>query len=183
MNFASCKRDRLQVKCSFHTVVAKPLRMTLTIDRADARILDALQKDGSLSVAQLADRCGMTGTTAWRRLQRLEEGGAIKARVALLDRRVLGLNVIVFAEVKLSTTGREALAVFEKAIQRFPEVLDCYTVMGEKDFLLRIVVPSIEAYEAFFLDHLSRIPGVQAINSMIALSVIKESTVLPLQTR
>ena len=83
----------------------------------------------------------MTGTTAWRRLQRLEEGGAIKARVALLDRRVLGLNVIVFAEVKLSTTGREALAVFEKAIQRFPEVLDCYTVMGEKDFLLRIVVP------------------------------------------
>jgi Lrp/AsnC family transcriptional regulator len=157
--------------------------MTLAIDRTDARILDALQRDGSLSVAQLAESCGLTTTTAWRRLQRLEEHGAIKARVALLDRRVLGLNVVVFVEIKLATTGRDALAAFEKAVQRFPEVLDCYTIMGDKDFLLRIVVPSIEAYEAFFLDHLSRLPGVQAVNSTIALSVIKESTVLPLQTR
>jgi Lrp/AsnC family transcriptional regulator len=154
--------------------------MTLEIDRTDARILDALQKDGSLSAAQLAERCNLTTTTAWRRLQRLEESGAIKGRVALLDRRKLGLNVVVFVEIKLATTGRDALASFERSIQKYPEVLDCYTIMGDKDFLLRIVVPSIEAYEAFFLDHLSRIPGVQAVNSTIALSVIKESTILPL---
>jgi len=157
--------------------------MTLAIDRIDARILDVLQRDGSLSTAQLAERCNLTTTTAWRRLQRLENAGAIKARVALLNRRVLGLNVVVFVEIKLATTGREALAAFEQAIQRHPEVLDCYTIMGDMDFMLRIVVPSIEAYEAFFLDHLSRIPGVQAVHSRIALSVIKESTAIPLPQR
>lgn len=157
--------------------------MTLEFDRMDARILDALQKDGSLSAAQLAERCNLTTTTAWRRLQRLEEQGAIKGRVALLDRRKLGLNVVVFVEIKLATTGRDALAAFERAIQKYPEVMDCYTIMGANDFHLRIVVPSIEAYEAFFLDHLSRIPGVQAVHSTIALSVIKESTVLPIATK
>ena len=157
--------------------------MTVEIDRIDARILDALQKDGSLSAAQLAERCNLTTTTAWRRLQRLEENGAIKCRVALLDRKKLGLNVVVFVEIKLATTGRDALAAFERAIQKYPEVMDCYTIMGDKDFLLRIVVPSIEAYEAFFLDNLSRIPGVQAVNSTIALSVIKESTILPLPNK
>jgi Lrp/AsnC family transcriptional regulator len=157
--------------------------MTLAIDRTDARILDALQKDGSLSAAQLAERCNLTTTTAWRRLQRLEEAGAIRGRVAVLDRKKLGLNVVVFVEIKLATTGRDSLAAFEKAIQKYPEVLDCYTIMGDKDFLLRIVVPSIEDYEAFFLDHLSRIPGVQAVTSRIALSTIKESTVLPLPTK
>jgi Lrp/AsnC family transcriptional regulator len=157
--------------------------MTVEIDRIDARILDALQKDGSLSAAQLAERCNLTTTTAWRRLTRLEESGAIKGRVALLDRKKLGLNVVVFVEIKLATTGRDALGAFERSIQKHPEVLDCYTIMGDKDFLLRIVVPSIEAYEAFFLDHLSRIPGVQAVNSTIALSVIKESTILPLPNK
>ena len=156
--------------------------MTIEIDRTDARILDALQKDGSLSAAQLAERCNLTTTTAWRRLQRLEAEGTIKGRVAVLDRRKLGLNVVVFVEIKLAATGRDALTAFGHSIQKFPEVLDCYTIMGDKDFFLRIVVPSIEAYEAFFLDHLSRIPGVQAVNSTIALSVIKESTAIPIPT-
>jgi Lrp/AsnC family transcriptional regulator len=154
--------------------------MSLELDRTDIRILEALQRNATLSAADLAERCNLTTTTAWRRLQRLEKLGAIKARVAILDRRAVGLNVLVFAEVKLAATGREALAKFEHAVQRFPEVLDCYSLLGEKDFLLRIVVPSIEAYEAFFLDHLSRIPGVQAVNSNIALSTIKETTALPL---
>jgi Lrp/AsnC family transcriptional regulator len=154
--------------------------MTLELDRTDIRILDALQQDAALSASELAERCSVTTTTAWRRLQRLERAGAIKSRVALLDRKAIGLNVLVFAQVKLATTGRESLARFEQAVQRHPQVLDCYSLLGDKDFLLRIVVPSIEAYEAFFLDHLSRIPGVQAVNSTIALSTIKESTALPL---
>jgi Lrp/AsnC family transcriptional regulator len=150
------------------------------LDRTDVRILDALQSDAALSAAALAERCSITTTTAWRRLQRLEREGAIKGRVAMLDRRALGLHVLVFAQVKLATTGRESLAKFEQAVRRFPEVLDCYSLLGEKDFLLRIVVPSIEAYEAFFLDRLSRIPGIQAVNSNIALSTVKETTALPL---
>ncbi|HPF26980.1 MAG TPA: Lrp/AsnC family transcriptional regulator [Steroidobacteraceae bacterium] len=154
--------------------------MTPDLDRTDIRILDALQRDATLSAAELAERCSLTTTTAWRRLQRLEQAGAIKSRVAILERRAVGLHVLVFAQVKLMATGREALARFEQAVRQFPEVLDCYSLLGEKDFLLRIVVPSIDAYEAFFLDHLSRIPGVQAVNSNIALSTIKETTALPL---
>jgi Lrp/AsnC family transcriptional regulator len=155
---------------------------SLDLDRTDLRILDALQNDAALSASALAERCSITTTTAWRRLQRLENGGAIKSRVAVLDRRAVGLHVLVFAQVKLAATGRESLAKFEQAVRRHPEVLDCYSLLGDKDFILRIVVPSIEAYEAFFLDHLSRMPGVQAVNSTIALSTIKESTALPLPT-
>src|SRR5512138_1298282 len=104
MSFSSCLRAAGQVKCSFHFRVPGPSFMTIEIDRTDARILDALQKDGSLSAAQLAERCNLTTTTAWRRLQRLEAEGAIKGRVALLDRRKLGLNVVVFVEIKLAAT-------------------------------------------------------------------------------
>jgi Lrp/AsnC family transcriptional regulator len=151
--------------------------MALELDRADIRILDALQQNAALSASELAERCSLTTTTAWRRLQRLEKAGAIKGRVALLDRKAVGLNVLVFAQVKLATTGRESLARFEQAVQRHPQVLDCYSLLGDKDFLLRIVVPSIEAYEAFFLDHLSHCrlsknrPHCQSpFESLVALS-------------
>jgi Lrp/AsnC family transcriptional regulator len=89
---------------------------------------------------------------------------------------------MVFAHVRLATQGREALARFEKAVHQHPEILDCYTMMGEWDFLLRIVARDITAYEAFFLDSLSRFPNVQVVNSSIALSVIKETTALPLRS-
>ena len=149
-------------------------------DRADYRILGALQQDGQLSAAQLAERVGLTATTCWRRVTRLERSGAIKRRVALLDREVVGLSVMVFAHVRLATQGREALAKFEQAVRKHPEILECYTLLGETDFILRIVARDIKAYEAFFLDHLSRFPGVSAVRSSIALSVIKETTELPL---
>jgi Lrp/AsnC family transcriptional regulator len=140
--------------------------MQVELDRADLRILEVLQHHGDLSAADIADRVDLTPSTCWRRISRLEELGVIRTRVALLDREKLGLNVTVFSRVKLATHGRE--------------VLECYTLMGETDFLLRIVTRDIKSYEAFFLDHLSRIPAVQSINSSIALSVIKETTALPL---
>jgi Lrp/AsnC family transcriptional regulator len=104
----------------------------------------------------------------------------IKARVALLDRNALGLDVTIFAHVKLATTGRDALADFEAAIRDRAEVLECYTLTGEWDFLLKIVTKNIKAYEAFYLDYLSRIPSVRSVNSSVAVTVIKESTALPL---
>lgn len=149
--------------------------MPTDLDHTDIQVLDALQRDAGLSAAELAERCNLTTTTAWRRLRRLEAAGVIQGRVAILNRREVGLHVLVFAQVKLMATGREALARFEQAVRGFPEVLDCYSLLGEKGFLLRIAVPSIDAYEAFFLDHLSRIPGLQAVNSNIALSTIKPS--------
>jgi Lrp/AsnC family transcriptional regulator len=85
--------------------------------------------------------------------------------VAVLDREKVGLNVLVFSHVKLTGHGRDALLKFEQAVRQHPEILECYTLMGETDFLLRIVCRDIKAYEAFFLDHLSRFPGVQSVHS------------------
>jgi len=154
--------------------------MQADLDRGDARILDLIQEHGDLSAAEIAERLGMTASTCWRRVSRLEELGVIRKRVALLDREKVGLNVLVFSHVKLAGHGRDALLKFEQAVRQHPEILECYTLMGETDFLLRIVCRDIKAYEAFFLDHLSRFPGVQSVHSSIALSVIKETTSLPL---
>jgi Lrp/AsnC family transcriptional regulator len=149
-------------------------------DRVDRRILDLLQRQGTLSVAEVASRTGLSTTTCWRRIQQLEQRGVIRGRVALLDRTALGLDVTIFAHVKLSSQGRDAIAAFAEAIRERPEVLDCYTTMGEWDFMLRIVTRDIKAYEAFYLDHLSKLPNVQSINSSVTVTVIKESTVLPI---
>ncbi len=154
--------------------------MQVELDRGDIRILDVLQEHGDLSAADVAERVGMTASTCWRRVSRLQELGVIQQRVALVDREKVGLNVMVFSHVKLAGHGRDALLKFEQAVREHPEILDCYTMMGETDFLLRIVCRDIKAYEAFFLDHLSRFPGVQSVNSSIALAVIKETTALPL---
>jgi Lrp/AsnC family transcriptional regulator len=154
--------------------------MQSDLDRTDMRILDLLQAHGDLSAAQVAERLSLTASTCWRRITRLEEQGVILKRVALLDREKLGLSVMVFSHVKLAGHGRDALLRFEQAVRAHAEILECYTLMGETDFLLRIVCRDIKAYEAFFLDHLSRFPGVQSVNSSIALAVIKEMTALPL---
>ena len=149
------------------------------LDKLDRRILDLLQREGALPVAEVAARTGLSTTTCWRRIQQLEVSGVIRGRVALLDRAALGLDVTIFAHVKLSTQGRDAIAAFSEAIRERPEVLDCYTTMGEWDFMLRIVTRDIKAYEAFYLDHLSKLPYVQSINSSVTVTVIKESTLLP----
>jgi Lrp/AsnC family transcriptional regulator len=152
------------------------------LDRVDLRILDLLQREGALSVAEVASRTGLSTTTCWRRIQNLEQSRVIRGRVALLDRAALGLDVTIFAHVKLSTQGRDAIAAFAEAIRERPEVLDCYTTMGEWDFMLRVVTRDIKAYEAFYLDHLSKLPNVQSINSSVTVTVIKETTVLPIAT-
>jgi len=154
--------------------------MQPALTRGDLRILDLVQQHGDLSAAEVAERLGMSPSTCWRRLGRLSELGVIKRRVTLLDREKAGLSVMVFSHVKLAGHGRDALLKFEQAVRAHPEILECYTLMGETDFLLRIVCRDIKAYEAFFLDHLSRFPGVQSVNSSIALAVIKETTALPL---
>jgi Lrp/AsnC family transcriptional regulator len=154
--------------------------LRVALDDTDLRILDVLQREGALSAADVAARVGLSATTCWRRIQQLEQSGVVKARVAVLNRAALGLDCTIFAHVKLATQGRDAIARFDAAVRDRPEVVDCYTVMGEWDFLLRIITRDIKEYEAFYLDYLSKIPEVQSINSAIAVTVVKESTVLPL---
>jgi Lrp/AsnC family transcriptional regulator len=150
------------------------------LDPIEKRILAVLQEDATLPLAQIAERVGISATPCWRRIQRLREAGIIKAQVALLDRRAIGLNAQVFAQVRLSAHGRERLEEFAQEIRGFPEVLECYVMMGSIDFMLRIVAADIDAYERFFFEKLSRVPGIQEISSMVALSEIKATTALPL---
>lgn len=155
----------------------------MNIDKTDRKILALLQEDASLSASEIAERVNLSQPPCWRRIKRLEEGGVIQRRVALLDQRMLGLNVTVFARVKLSAHGKKSLPEFEEQISGIPEVLECHTVMGDYDFLLKIVTKDIDTYETLFRKKLSQMPTVQEIHSNAALSRIKITTELPLEDR
>ena len=150
------------------------------LDRYEKRILALLQQDASLSTAAIAEKVGLSSSPCWRRIDRLEREGFIKRKVALVDRKMIGLNAQIFAQIKLNAHGRANLDEFAAAIRTFPEVLECYVLMGAVDFLIRIVATDIEAYERFFFDRLSQLPGVQEVNSTVALSEIKATTELPI---
>ncbi len=150
------------------------------IDRLDRELLKLLQTESEVTASEIGERIGMSQSTCWRRIQRLRDEGLIQEQLVTLDRKKAGLNAMIFAQVKLSSQGRSNLAEFSDAIQSFPEVLDCYVLMGNVDFLLRLVSADIDAYEKFFFDKLSTLSGVQEITSSIALSEIKHTTALPL---
>jgi Lrp/AsnC family transcriptional regulator len=136
--------------------------------------------DASLSTIELSEAVGLSQSPCWRRLQRLHEEGYIRRQVALLDRIKLGLNVQIFALIKLSAHGRANVAQFTSAVQAYPEVLECHITLGTMDCMLRIVTSSMQSYEKFFFEKLSILPGVQEVNSVMSLSESKYTTVLPL---
>jgi len=150
------------------------------LDKYEKRILALLQEDASLSTAAIAEKVGLSSSPCWRRIDRLEREGFIRRKVALVDRKKVGLNAHIFAQIKLNAHGRANLDEFAEAIRAFPEVLECYVLMGPVDFLIRVVASDIEAYERFFFNRLSQLPGVQEVNSTVALSEIKATTALPI---
>jgi Lrp/AsnC family transcriptional regulator len=150
------------------------------LDATDRKILRLLQNEAEISASAIGERIGASQATVWRRIQRMREDGLIPDQVVMLDRRKAGFRAMVFCQVKLNSQGRSNLAAFAQAIQELPEVLDCYVLVGNVDFLLRIVAEDIEAYERFFFEKLSDLPGVQEITSSIALSEIKHTTALPI---
>ena len=154
--------------------------MTNKLDSYDRKILKIIQIDASLNTSEIANQVGLTQPPCWRRIKRLEELGLIETRVALLNQKELGLNITVFARVKLAAHNRHMLPEFEEEINNFPEVLECYTMMGEYDFLLKIVTRDIESYEYFFRTHLSQMTAFHDVNSNVALSKVKYTTALPL---
>ena len=152
----------------------------IDLDQTDRRILALLQTEAGINATEIGERIGLSQSACWRRIQRLREEGVIKDQPAILDREKVGLSTMVFAHVKLTSHGRGNLTDFADAVRQYPEVLDCYVVLGNVDFLLRIVAEDIKDYERFMYEKLSQLPGVQEVNSSIALSEIKHTTVLPI---
>ena len=150
------------------------------LDPTDRRILEWLQQEPGINAAELGEKIGLSQSAVWRRIQSLRDEGVIKDQPVKLDREKVGLNTMVFAHVKLTSHGRSNLAEFSAAVSQYPEVLDCYVLLGSVDYLLRIVTEDIKAYERFFFEKLSQLPGIQEVNSSIVLSDIKHTTVLPI---
>ncbi|MCY3811026.1 MAG: Lrp/AsnC family transcriptional regulator [Gammaproteobacteria bacterium] len=150
------------------------------MDTIDRRILSELQDNADLPMQELGDRVGLSHTPCWRRVKRLEERGIVKRRVALLDAEQLDLAVNVFVNVSLRRHQENALNRFETAVQDVPEVVECYSVSGETDFLLRVVVADVTAYERLVKATLVHLPEVGNLTSTFALRQVKYTTALPL---
>jgi DNA-binding Lrp family transcriptional regulator len=153
---------------------------TLDIDAVDAKILDLVQTDAALSVAEIAERVGLSSSPCWRRIKRLEELGVITGRVTLLDRERLGLTFEVIASVKLVLPTRENLERFETAVIDWPEVVDCATVTGAVDYMLRIITTDMHAYDDFLRDKILSLGLVSDVQSRIVIRVAKRTTAAPL---
>lgn len=149
------------------------------LDAIDRKILARLQDDARIANTDLSEAVGLSPAPCLRRVRALEEEGVIRKHVTLLDPAAVGLSVSVFVNVSLERQVEKALQRFESAILTRPEVMECYLMTGDADYLLRVVCADLFAYERFLLDHLTQIPGVAAIRSSFALKQVKYSTALP----
>jgi len=150
------------------------------LDAVDTRILDLLQQDASLSIADIAERVGLSSSPAWRRIERLKRAGVILRQVTLLDHEKLGLNFEVFASVKLQLPSRENLERFEAAIANWPEVVECATVTGAVDYMLRVLTRDMHAYDDFLRDKMLALGLVSDVQSRIVMRTPKRTTAAPL---
>lgn len=154
--------------------------MAEELDAIDARILDILQHDAGLSVAEVADRVGLSASPCWRRIKRLEDQGLILKRVTLLDAVQLGLDFEVYAIVKLNLPSTDNLERFETAVAAWPEVVQCATITGREDYVLRIVTSDMHAFDKFLREKLLALGIVSDCESHIVTRGVKNVTTLPL---
>lgn len=152
----------------------------IALDEIDRRILETLQENARISNADLAREVGLSPSPCLRRVRELEESGVIRRHVSLVDPARVGLPLSVFVQVTLERQVEQALDAFERAVLDRPEVMECYLMTGDSDYLLRVVVADVSAYETFLKDHLTRVSGVSSIKSSFALNQVKYGTALPL---
>ena len=145
------------------------------MDRLDRKILRLLQEDATLAVADVAKKVGLSTTPCWRRIQKLEEDGVIRRRVALLDPVKVNTRVTVFVSIRTNSHSHEWLKRFSEVIQEFPEVVEFYRMSGDVDYLLRVVVPDIAAYDAFYKRLIAKIE-IRDVSSSFAMEQIKYTT-------
>jgi Lrp/AsnC family transcriptional regulator, leucine-responsive regulatory protein len=165
---------------SFFAVTRGLTAYYAAVDDIDYRILHALQHDGRMANVELAQAVSLSPSPCLARVRALEASGTVQRYVALLDAKKLGLTVSVLVQVTLERQIESALEIFERAVRERPEVMECYLMTGDADYLLRVVVPDVPAFERFILDFLSRVPGVGNIKSSFALKQVKYQTELPL---
>jgi Lrp/AsnC family leucine-responsive transcriptional regulator len=151
------------------------------LDAIDRKILALLQQDGRMTILNLAEKVGLSPSPCLRRVRMLEDAGVISRYVAVLDQQKSGLPVSVFVSLKLESQREDALDRFAKAIAKWPEVLECYLMTGPRDYLMRVVVSDLAAYERFLKQKLTRLPGIASIESSFALDQVKYTNVLPLE--
>jgi DNA-binding Lrp family transcriptional regulator len=150
-------------------------------DPASRRILQALQSEGRLTNQELADRVGLSASPCWRRVKDLEAQGVIRRYAAILDPDKVGAPECVFTLINLEMHNRESLAAFQEAVKGRPEILECYAITGDADFILKIQVPNIKAYDRLLNDVIFPIPGVKHVKSSFTLREVKNDTALPLE--
>jgi DNA-binding Lrp family transcriptional regulator len=155
----------------------------MKLDVVDLKILTELQSDGSLSNVELAKRVHLSPSPCLARVKALEQAGVIDRYVALANASVLGLGLNVFISISLKEQSKEALATFEQRIAEHDEVMECYLMTGDSDYLIRVALPDIAALEKFILEQLTPIPGIEKIRSSFALKQVRYKTALPLDAR
>ena len=151
------------------------------MDAIDRKILAVVQQDASLSVAEIGQRVGLSSTPCWKRLQRLEAEGVITGRVALVDPDKIGLGVTVFVSIETGDHSPEWLKHFAEVVGAMPEVMDFYRMAGDVDYMLRVVVPDIAGYDAFYKKLIGTVP-LKNVTSRFAMERIKSTTTLPIPT-
>ena len=149
------------------------------MDRIDVHILELLQKDSSLPVADIARKVGLSVTPCWRRIQKMEEDGIIKKRVALLDPQKIGMAMSVFVAIKTDQHNADWLRDFADQIAAFPEVVEFYRMSGDVDYMLRVVVPDMASYDVFYKKLIGQV-GLKDVSSSFAMEEIKNTTAYPL---
>jgi Lrp/AsnC family transcriptional regulator len=149
------------------------------MDKLDARILELLQENGELTAAEIADRIGLSKTPCWRRIQKLQQEGVIRARVALLDAHALNVGTTVFVTLKTGNHSEAWFQRFVRAVRNIPEVTEIHRMSGDVDYLIRIVVPDIDAYDAVYKRLIAAVE-FQDVSASFALETIKSTTALPL---
>lgn len=151
------------------------------LDDIDSRILTELQKNGRVPNIELADTVGLSPSQCLRRLRRIEGLGIVRGYTTLLSTEALGLGVTAFTRVSVEKHGHAPTQAFERGVQRIPEVLECYSLTGEADYLLRVVAPDLTGYSDVLTGKVLPLPGVTSVNSALVLREIKHTTTLPLQ--
>ena len=168
-----------QIHPTYMPVSGMKLAGTPMIDRMDRKILDILQRDCTIPVAEIGKQIGLSTTPCWRRIQKLEEQGVIQKRVAVLNPKAVNVGVTVFVSITTSHHTQDWLDRFHAALKDFPEVVEFYRMSGQVDYLLRVVVPDIERYDAFYKRLISKIE-LSDVSSAFAMEQIKYTTALPL---